>query len=131
MLRCGGEANDFYSVSKVLNESDMPPLLVVRDMLKRLRLLRRRKDVLVPTPRGRDFLRRPQAFFGLIATGYLYMLMSITGRRRRLSVIGCVGGYPDPAEMTVDTWAERSALRYDIIRPLPCNPNSLSIELCR
>jgi hypothetical protein len=26
--------------------------------------------------------------------------------------------YPEPAEMTVETWAERSSLRYDIIRPL-------------
>ena len=87
----GYTSDDLYSINKVLNEADMPPLLVVRDMLKHLRLLRRRKDVLVPTQRGRDFLARPQAFFDLIATD-IFMPISSTGRRRRLSVIGYVGG---------------------------------------
>ncbi|HEU4985537.1 MAG TPA: hypothetical protein VFT89_00585, partial [Rhizobiaceae bacterium] len=59
----GYTSDDLYSVNKVLNEADMPPLLVVRDMLKHLRLLRRRKDVLVPTRRGREFVARPRAFF--------------------------------------------------------------------
>ena len=63
---------DLYSVNKVLNEADMPPLWVVRDMLSHLKLLRRKKDTLLPTKRGRDFLARPQAFFNLIATDYLY-----------------------------------------------------------
>lgn len=63
---------DLYSVNKVLNEADMPPLWVVRDMLSHLKLLRRKKDVLLATKRRRDFLARPQAFFNLIATDYLY-----------------------------------------------------------
>lgn len=37
----GYTSDDLYSINKVLNEADMPPLLVVRDMVKHLRLLRR------------------------------------------------------------------------------------------
>lgn len=65
-------SEDLYSISKVLNEADMPPLWVVRDMLKHLRLVRRNKDRLLPTKRGRDFLARPHTFFDQIATDYLY-----------------------------------------------------------
>ena len=142
----GYTSDDLYSINKVLNETDMPPLLVVREMLKYLRLLRRRKDVLVPTQRGRDFLARPQAFFDLIATDYLYAYIhygqtqeAVRNRMRWWHVFlnlinmkaetGCSlddlanelypsESYPEPAKMTVETWAERSALRYDIIRPL-------------
>lgn len=142
----GYTSEDLYSINKVLNEADMPPLLVVRDMLKHLRLLRRRKDVLLPTRRGREFIARPQIFFDLIATDYLYAyiqdgqtqhdvrermqwwhvflnLINIKARK------GCSlndlanelypsESYPEPAEMTVESWTERSALRYDVIRPL-------------
>lgn len=61
-------AEDLYSMHKVLNESDMPPLWVVRDMARHLKLLRRKKNVLLPTKRGREFLLNPQAFFDLVAT---------------------------------------------------------------
>lgn len=43
----GFTAEDLYSMNKVLNESDMPPLWVVRDMTRHLKLLRRKKDVLL------------------------------------------------------------------------------------
>ncbi|MGO7733576.1 hypothetical protein ACC704_36760, partial [Rhizobium johnstonii] len=36
----GFTAEDLYSMNKVLNESDMPPLWVVRDMARHLKLLR-------------------------------------------------------------------------------------------
>lgn len=39
----GFTAEDLYSINKVLNESDMPPLWVVRDMTRHLKLLRRKK----------------------------------------------------------------------------------------
>ncbi len=68
----GYTSEDLYRMNKVLNEADMPPLWVVRDMVRHLKLLRRRKDVLLPTKRGQDFLARPQACFDLIATDYLY-----------------------------------------------------------
>ena len=140
-------SHDLYSVSKVLNEHDMPPLLVVRDMLSHLRLLRRKKDRLLPTTRARDFLARPQAFFDLIATDYLYGYVhdgqtqhDVRNRMRWWHVFlnliniearaGCSlndlvnelypsESYPAAeAEMTVEAWTERSEFRYDIIRPL-------------
>jgi hypothetical protein len=55
-------AKDLHSMNKVLNEGNMPPLWVVRDMARHLKLLRRKKDVLLPTRRGREFLVKPQAF---------------------------------------------------------------------
>lgn len=138
---------DLYSVNKVLNEADMPPLLVVRDMLSHLRLLRRKKDTLLPTKRGRDFLARPQAFFNLIATDYLYAYIhdgqtqhDVRNRMQWWHVFlnlinfkaeaGCSLNdlvnelYPSEsypvaeAEMTVEAWTLKSEFRYDIIRPL-------------
>ncbi|ASP55012.1 hypothetical protein [Sinorhizobium meliloti] len=142
----GYTSEDLYRMNKVLNEADMPPLWVVRDMVRHLKLLRRKKDVLLPTKRGQDFLARPQAFFDLIATDYLYAYIhhgqtqeAVRNRMRWWHVFlnlinmkaetGCSldelanelypsESYPEPAEMTVETWAERSSLRYDIIRPL-------------
>ena len=140
-------ADDLYSISKVLNEHNMPPLWVVRDMLIHLRLLRRKKDRLLPTTRGLDFLARPQAFFDLIATDYLYAYVhdgqtqhDVRKRMRWWHVFlnlinvearkGCSLNdlvnelYPSesyPAvetEMTVEAWTLRSEFRYDIIRPL-------------
>ncbi|SDF64259.1 hypothetical protein SAMN05421750_12041 [Agrobacterium pusense] len=73
-------AKDLYSMHKVLNESDMPPLWVVRDMARHLKLLRRKKNVLLPTKRGREFLLNPQAFFDLVATDYLYSYVHVTDR---------------------------------------------------
>lgn len=138
---------DLYSVSKVLNEADMPPLWVVRDMLSHLKLLRRKKDTLLPTKRGRDFLTRPQAFFDLIATDYLYAYIhhgqtqqDVRDRIRWWHVFlnlinikarkGCSLNdlvnelYPSEAypaaqaEVTVEAWTLKSEFRNDIIRPL-------------
>jgi hypothetical protein len=140
-------SDDLYSVRKVLNEHDMPPLWVVRDMLSHLRLLRRKQDRLLPTTRGRDFLARPHAFFDLIATDYLYAYIhdgqtqhDVHTRMRWWHVFlnlinikaraGCSLNdlvnelYPSElypaaeAEMTVEAWTEKSEFRYDIIRPL-------------
>lgn len=135
-------SDDLYSVSKVLNEHDMPPLLVVRDMLKHLRLVRRRKDVLVPTQRGREFIARPRVFFDLIATDYLYSYIhegqtqdDVRERMRWWHVFlnlinikartGCSLNdllkelYPGAeTAMTVDAWTKKHELRHDIIRPL-------------
>jgi hypothetical protein len=55
-------AKDLYSMNKVLNEGNMPPQWVVRDIARHLKLLRRKKDVLLPTRRGREFLVKRQAF---------------------------------------------------------------------
>ncbi|MGI6853204.1 hypothetical protein [Mesorhizobium sp. 1B3] len=138
---------ELYSVSKVLNESDMPPLWAVRDMLNHLRLLRRKKDTLLPTKRGRDFLARPQAFFDLIATDYLYAYIhdgqtqeSVRERMHWwhvfLNLINIKAGagcslndlvhelYPPEsypaaeAQMTVEAWREKSEFRNNILRPL-------------
>ncbi|QPB23217.1 hypothetical protein [Rhizobium sp. 007] len=138
---------DLYSINKVLNEADMPPLWVVRDMLSHLKLLRRKKDVLLPTKRGRDFFVKPQAFFDLIATDYLYAYIhdgqrqeDVRGRMRWWHVFlnlinikaraGCSLNdlvkelYPSEtypaaeAEMTVEASMIRSDFRYDIMRPL-------------
>ena len=76
----GFTAQDLYSMNKVLNESDMPPLWVVCDMTRHLKLLRRKKNVLLPTKRGREFLLNPNAFFDLIATDYLYSYVHETER---------------------------------------------------
>jgi hypothetical protein len=80
----GFTAEDLYSMNKVLNESDVPPLWVVRDMARHLKLLRRKKDVLLPTRRGREFLVNPQAFFDLIATEYLYSYVHATEREEEV-----------------------------------------------
>lgn len=80
----GFTAEDLYSMNKVLNESDMPPLWVVRDMARHLKLLRRKKDVLLPTRRGREFLVNPQAFFDLVATDYLYSYVHATEREEEV-----------------------------------------------
>lgn len=74
----GYTAEDLYGMNKVLNENDMPPLWVVGDMTRHLKLLRRRKNVLLPTKRGREFLVNPQSFFNLIATDYLYSYIHAT-----------------------------------------------------
>ncbi|MER8395792.1 hypothetical protein NKH10_28710 [Mesorhizobium sp. M1340] len=139
-------SDDLYRVNKALNEADMPPLWAVRDMLSHLRLLRRRKDVLVPTRRGREFIAGPRAFFDLIATDYLYTYIhdgqtqeAVRDRMRWWHVFlnlinvkaktGCSlsdlvnelypsESYPAQAEMTVEAWTEKSEFRYDIIRPL-------------
>lgn len=68
----GFTAEDLYSMHKVLNENDVPPLWVVRDMSLHMKFLRRRKGLLVATKRGREFLEKPQRYFDLIATDYLY-----------------------------------------------------------
>lgn len=80
----GFTAEDLYSMNKVLNESDMPPLWVVRDMARHLKLLRRKKDVLLPTRRGREFLVNPQAIFDLVATDYLYSYVHATEREEEV-----------------------------------------------
>ena len=142
----GYTAPDLYAISKVLNEASMPPLLVVHDMLKHHRLVRRRKDLLVPTQSGRDFLAKPQAFFDVIAMDYLYGYVhywqtpqSVQDRMRWWHVFleliniktakGCSleavvnelypsESYPEPAEMTIEAWTEKSAFRSDVMRPL-------------
>jgi hypothetical protein len=129
------------AVNKALNEPDLPPLWVVSDMLKRLRLLRRRKDVLVPTQRGREFTARPRAFFDLIATEYLcayiydwqtqnevrerirwwpIFLNAINVRARSGCSLRDLMSelYAAEIEMTIDAWTTESELRYNIIRPL-------------
>ncbi|MGZ2383574.1 hypothetical protein [Rhizobium brockwellii] len=77
----GFTAEDLYSMNKVLNESDMPPLWVVRDMARHVKLLRRKEDVLLLTRRGREFLVNPNAFFDLVATDYLYPYVHDTERQ--------------------------------------------------
>ncbi len=137
---------DLYSMNKVLNESDMPPLWVVRDMTRHLKLLRRKKNVLLPTRRGREFLVNPQAFFDLVATDYLYSYVHATEReaevqarlrwwRMFLNLLnikareGCTPLdvvkilYPDMAplsatEMTLEAWELKSDLQYGVLRRL-------------
>ncbi|WP_028744444.1 hypothetical protein [Rhizobium mesoamericanum] len=139
-------ADDLYSVNKVLNESDMPPLWVVRDMLRHLKLLRRKKDTLLPTKRGRDFLLRPKAYFDLVATDYLYSyihdgqrqeevrdrvrwwrlflnLINIKARqgcslKDLVSLLYPSISYHSETEMTVEAWTLKSQFRYNVIRPL-------------
>lgn len=139
-------AEDLYSMNKVLNESDMPPLWVVRDTTRHLKLLRRKKDVLLPTRRGREFLVNPQAFFDLVATDYLYSYVHATEReaevqarlrwwRMFLNLLnikareGCTPLdvvkilYPDTAplsatEMTLEAWELKSDLQYGVLRRL-------------
>ena len=133
-------------MNKVLNERDMPPLWVVRDMTRHLKLLRRKKDVLVPTKRGREFLVNPQAFFDLIATDYLYSYVHVTDRqedvqarlrwwRMFLNLLnikareGCTPLQivkilkPDFAplsetEMTLEAWELKSDILYGVLRRL-------------
>ncbi len=142
----GFTAEDLYSMNKVLNERDMPPLWVVRDMTRHLKLLRRKKDVLVPTKRGREFLVNPQAFFDLIATDYLYSYVHVTDRqedvqarlrwwRMFLNLLnikareGCTPLQivkilkPDFAplsetEMTLEAWELKSDILYGVLRRL-------------
>lgn len=61
-----------YSVNKVLNEDDMPPLWPVRRVSQRLKLMRKDGNLLVPTKRGRFFLTNPGSEFAVIASNYLY-----------------------------------------------------------
>ncbi len=142
----GFTAEDLYSMHKVLNENDMRPLWVVRDMTRHLKLLCRRKNVLLPTKRGREFLANPQAFFDLIATDYLYSYIHATERKEAvqerlrwwrmfLNLLnikareGCTPLdlvkilYPDTAplsdtEMTVEAWDLKYELQYGVLRRL-------------
>ncbi|WP_416068557.1 hypothetical protein NMA58_29920 (plasmid) [Rhizobium sp. YTUHZ045] len=143
----GYTSEDLYSMNKVLNEADMPPLWAVRDMLQHFKLLRRKKDMLLPTKRGRDFQARPKAYFDLVATDYLYAYIHDGQRqgemRNRMrwwdvflnlinimSTSGCSlnelanelfpsESYPLIEEqMTVEDWALRSEFRSSVIRPL-------------
>jgi hypothetical protein len=142
----GFTAEYLYSMNKVLNESDMPPLWVVRDMTRHLKLLRRKKDLLLPTRRGREFLVNPQAFFDLVATHYLYSYVHPTEReeevrarlrwwRMLLNLLnikareGCTPIdvvkilCPDLAllsgtEMTIEAWELKSNLQYGVFRRL-------------
>ncbi|MGB8287244.1 hypothetical protein ELI13_28630 (plasmid) [Rhizobium ruizarguesonis] len=139
-------SEDLYSMNKVLNEGDMPPLWVVRSMLAHLKLLRKKKDLLLPTKRCREFLARPQAYFDLIATDYLYSyihdgqtLEEVRERMRSWHVFlnlinikarpGCSVNdllsvlYPSllsqpEAAMSAEVWTLGSELRYGVIRPL-------------
>lgn len=56
-------AKDLYNMHKVLNVNDMSPLCVVHDLTRYLKLLRRRKNVLLPTKRGLGFwsIRKPSS----------------------------------------------------------------------
>ncbi|MEZ2132940.1 MULTISPECIES: hypothetical protein [unclassified Sinorhizobium] len=142
----GFTADNLYSMNKVLNESDMPPLWPVRDMARHLKLLRKNKDALLPTKRGREFLAKPQAFFDLIAMDYLYSYVHDTERekevRERLrwwrlllnllnikaregcSPIDLVKVlYPDLAplsdtEITLEAWTLKSDLQYGVFQRL-------------
>ncbi|RVN88039.1 hypothetical protein CN105_17755 [Sinorhizobium meliloti] len=134
-------SEDLYSISKVLNEADMPPLWVVRDMLKHLRLVRRNKDRLLPTKRGRDFLARPHTFFDQIATDYLYAYIDygqaqddVRERMRWWHVFlnlinikarkGCSLDdlvnelYPSESYSVTQASMVRAEFRHDIMRPL-------------
>jgi hypothetical protein len=139
-------AEDLYSMHKVLNESDMPPLWVVRDMTRHLKLLRRKKNVLLPTKRGREFLLNPQTFFDLVATDYLYSYVHVTDRqedvqarlrwwRMFLNLLniktrgGCTpldvvkilnpGFAPlSDTEMTLEAWELKSDVQYGVLRRL-------------
>jgi hypothetical protein len=142
----GFTAEDLYSMNKVLNESDMPPLRVVGDMLRHLKLLRRKKDVLLPTRRGREFVSNPHAFFDMIATDYLYsyvhhgdredevrtrlrwwpMLLNLLSIKARegctpMDIVKIL--YPDVAplsdtEMTIEVWDLKFDLQYGVFRRL-------------
>lgn len=142
----GFTAEDLYSMHKVLNENDMPPLWVVHDMTRYLKLLRRKKNVLLPTKRGREFLAKPQAFFDLIATDYLYSYIHATERKEEVQTRlrwwrmflnllniktreGCSAMdlvkilYPDTAplsatEMATEAWELKSELQYGVLRRL-------------
>ncbi|PJO48175.1 hypothetical protein CQ054_09085 [Ochrobactrum sp. MYb29] len=139
-------AKDLYSMHKVLNENDMPPLCVVHDLTRYLKLLRRRKNVLLPTKRGLEFLVNPHAFFDLIATDYLYSYIHATERKEAIQARlrwwrmylnllniktreGCKAMdivkilYPDIAhlsdtEITVDAWDLKFELQYGVLRRL-------------
>lgn len=142
----GFTAEDLYSMHKVLNENDMPPLWVVGDITRHLKLLRRRKDALLPTRRGREFLANPQAFFDLVATHYLYSYVHATERKQEararlrwwrmfLNLLniktreGCTPMdmmkilYPDLAiqsntEMTIQAWELKCDLQYGVLQRL-------------
>ncbi|MBG0511105.1 MULTISPECIES: hypothetical protein [Agrobacterium] len=137
---------DLYSVNKVLNEDDVPPLWVVRDMIRHLKLLRRKKDVLLPTKRGKEFLARPQAFFDLVATDYLYsyvhdaetekevrdrlrwwrMFLNLLNIKARsgcslnevVKILYPSVAHLSDAEMTIEAWTLKSGIRYGVIRRL-------------
>ncbi|MFK3781793.1 hypothetical protein [Agrobacterium sp. NPDC089420] len=139
-------SDELYTMNKVLNESDMPPLWVVRDMTRHLKLLRRKKDVLLPTKRGREFLARPQAFFDLVATDYLYsyvhdaetekevrerlrwwrMFLNLLNIKARsgcslnevLKILYPSVAHLSNAEIKVEAWSLKSELRYGVIRRL-------------
>lgn len=139
-------AKDLYTMRKVLNENDMPPLWVVHDMTRYLKLLRRRKNVLLPTKRGREFLVNPQSFFDLIATDYLYFYIHATEGKEEVQARlrwwrmflnllniktreGCAVMdivnilYPSvvpqlETKMTAEAWELKSEIRYGILRRL-------------
>ncbi len=105
-----------------------------------------KKDVLLPTRRGREFLVNPNAFFDLVATDYLYSYIHATEReeevqarlrwwRMFLNLLnikareGCTPMevvkilYPDLAplsetEMTLEAWELKSDLKYGVLRRL-------------
>jgi hypothetical protein len=137
---------ELYSVNKVLNEGDMPPLWPVRHMSQRLKLLRKDGNLLVPTKRGRSFLANPGSEFEVIVSNYLYSYVDRFERavdvRERLhmwepllplldveAARGCsptdvlVALYPElgllsETQMALQTWDLRTELKYGFLRRL-------------
>ncbi|MES4992490.1 hypothetical protein ACTJJ7_12160 [Phyllobacterium sp. 22229] len=133
--------DELFSVNKVLNESDMPPLWAVRDFLHFSRFTRRRKDKLLPTKRGLEFLAKPDSFFDQIAAEYLYSYVHYRMDREGvlarmpwwhvfLNVIniqarnGCTPDdlmailHPNAIPGTIDAVERKMEISYDILRPL-------------
>lgn len=74
-------AEKLYSVNKVLNEFDVPPLEYLRVLLTALRLGRKSKDKWGLTKSGLTLAADPEAAFGTITPGFLFRFDHTEGMR--------------------------------------------------
>jgi hypothetical protein len=84
----GYTRDELFSMNKVLNEIDMPPLWPVHDLLLHLKLMRRYKGTLKVTRRGRDLMARSGDLFDLAAPAYLYGYVHDDRGQERGGVLG-------------------------------------------
>lgn len=67
-------AEDLFTMNKVLNEQDFPPLMVLHDVLLSAKLARHHKGALHATKLGKELRRRPGELWAVLAEHLLFVL---------------------------------------------------------
>ena len=84
----GFEEEKLFSVNKVLNEYDFPPLEVLHFVLLKLKLIRYYKGTCRLTKAGKALVGRPGELFNLIAPFFLFQIDHAASSRRPEPVLG-------------------------------------------